>query len=133
MGLSAWDRQELDCIEEWLASSDPELASKLTTFSRLAVGEDMPAVERIGSGPSSARRRRVTRAHPAQPGRPRGHFGRSPKAVALWLVMTLALIVAAVTASHIGGAGTCTASSASCASQSQLLHHRLPDKDLRTH
>jgi hypothetical protein len=132
MGLSSRDRQELDCIEERLANSDPELASKLTTFSRLAAGEDMPERERIGSGLPSPLRRRVTGEHPAEPGRPRRHFGRSRRAVALWLVMTVALIVAAVTASHVGGSGTCTAWSAACASQSQLLHHRLPGAGLRT-
>jgi hypothetical protein len=131
MGLSFRDCQELDCIEERLASSDPELASKLLTFSRLTAGEDMPERERIRSGLPSTRRRLITRT-PAGPGRPRGHFGRSRTAVALWLVMTVALIVAAVTASHVGGAGRCTAWSAPCASQSQLLHHRLPDAGPRT-
>lgn len=121
MGLSSRDRQELGCIEERLVSSDPELASMLATFSRLVAGENMPERERIRTG-RAARRRRHESREPADPGRPRGRISRSRKAVALWLVMTVALIVAAVTASHIGGAGPCAAWSAACASQSQMLH-----------
>src|SRR5215469_11523826 len=43
MTISERDRQALGSIENRLAGSDPMLASMLNIFSRLAVGEEMPA------------------------------------------------------------------------------------------
>jgi hypothetical protein len=46
MTLSERDRQALGSIENGLVGSDPMLASMLNIFSRLAVGEEMPARKR---------------------------------------------------------------------------------------
>jgi Protein of unknown function (DUF3040) len=42
MSLSAHEQQALESIGDELTVSDPELASLLTTFTRLTAGEDMP-------------------------------------------------------------------------------------------
>ena len=47
MSLSASEQQALDSIEATLTSSDPELASQLAIFARLASGEEMPVRERV--------------------------------------------------------------------------------------
>jgi len=50
MSLTARERQALHAIEDWLAGSDPGLASRLATFIRLTCGEEMPAREKIQRG-----------------------------------------------------------------------------------
>ena len=57
MSLSAWERQTLDSIGNGLAESDPKLATLLTTFARLASGEEMPAAEEISQASWSSVRR----------------------------------------------------------------------------
>jgi len=57
MSLNEPQMQALGWIEDGLAGSDPRLASMLNIFSRLAVGEEMPAGEKI----------RVRRGRPAAP------------------------------------------------------------------
>jgi hypothetical protein len=47
MSLSASEQQALDSIEATLTSSEPELASQLAIFARLASGEEMPVRERV--------------------------------------------------------------------------------------
>jgi hypothetical protein len=47
MSLSASERQTLDSIEATLTSADPELASLLAIFARLASSEEMPVRERV--------------------------------------------------------------------------------------
>ena len=42
MSFTGLERQALGSIADGLAGSDPRLASMLTIFSRLAVGEEMP-------------------------------------------------------------------------------------------
>jgi Protein of unknown function (DUF3040) len=108
MGLSARDQQALDAIEDALASSDPGLTAMLTQFSRLAVGQDMPAREHIRD-----RRRHNARAR----GRPRWHLGWAVKSMALWLAITVALVVAALAARHAGGAGSCASWTIGCGTQ----------------
>lgn len=96
MSLSAWERQALNSIKDGLAGSDPELAALLSTFTRLASGEEMPAREKI---PASSRRalRRIRRARPRRgihrTGR-RLSFQRV--ALLLWLLTTAALIAIAL-------------------------------------
>jgi hypothetical protein len=90
MSLSAWEQQALDSIKDGLAGSDPQLAAMLTTFARLASAEDMPVRETIAAGSQ-----------------------RKPRnlqwiMLALWFVITAALITIAVVLSHGGGQGTCT-------------------------
>src|SRR5262245_58162575 len=65
MSFTELERQALGSIADGLAGSDPRLASMLTIFSRLAVGEEMPA-----RGKTRARRGRP--AAP-RPGRARRH------------------------------------------------------------
>ena len=50
MSLSAWEQQTLDSIKDGLVGSDPQLAALLTTFTRLASGEEMPVQEEILGG-----------------------------------------------------------------------------------
>jgi hypothetical protein len=50
MSFSAWEQQALDSIKDGLAGSDPQLAALLTTFTRLASGEEMPVQEDILAG-----------------------------------------------------------------------------------
>ena len=102
MSLSPWEQHALDSIKDGLAGSDPELTTLLSTFTRLASGEEMPAREPVRARkqrhPHRARRRR----HP-QPGKVRRHAHRAYQrlgfhrvALLLWLVITVALITTAV-------------------------------------
>ena len=60
------ETRALGSIADGLAGSDPRLASMLTIFSRLAVGEEMPAREktRVRRGRPAAHRPRRARRHP---------------------------------------------------------------------
>ncbi len=125
MGLSSRDRQALASIEGRLEGSDPRLASMLATFSRLAADEEMPARESIRAGRRRAvgqlRNRAGTADAGAEPGqRVRPRWRR--RALMLWLAMTLALIGAALAASHAGDSETCATWSAACASRARALH-----------
>jgi len=66
MSLNQSETQTLGTIADGLAGSDPRLASMLDIFSRLAVGEEMPAREknRVRRGRLAAHRPRRTRWHP---------------------------------------------------------------------
>jgi hypothetical protein len=70
MSLTQPETQALGAIADGLAGADPRLASMLTIFSRLAVGEEMPARQttRVRRGRPAVPRPR--RARPAVP-RPR--------------------------------------------------------------
>jgi len=76
MSLNQPETQALGAIADGLAGSDPRLASMLTIFSRLAVGEEMPAREKTERGAGG--RPPTVRAAPggtragAQPSRTRG-------------------------------------------------------------
>jgi hypothetical protein len=109
MGLSPREQHALNSIKEALAGS--ELAALLATFTRLAAGEEMPArrpvQERKQRHPRGARQRR----HPPQ-GKMRRHahrvylrLGFHRVALALWLVITVALITTAVAFDHSSQAG----------------------------
>jgi hypothetical protein len=50
MSLSAREQDALDSIREGLAGSDPALVARLTIFTRLASGKEMPAREKIQAG-----------------------------------------------------------------------------------
>jgi hypothetical protein len=96
MSVSAWEKQALDSIKDSLACSDPTLVARLTIFTRLASGEEMPAREKIhvGSG-------RVVR---------RSRLGLQQAVMLLWLVTTVALIAVALAYHRGGSQGTCTGS-----------------------
>ena len=105
MSLSAWEQDALDSIKDRLASSDPTLVARLTIFTQLASGEEMPAREKIRAGSREA----------VRPSRPRpvhtGRLGlRQTVPPLLWLVTTLVLIAFALVYSRGGSQGTCTGS-----------------------
>ena len=50
MSLSTSEQRALDSIKDGLAGSDPQLIALLTTFTRLASGEEMQAREEIQAG-----------------------------------------------------------------------------------
>jgi hypothetical protein len=133
MGLSAQDRQALDFIEDRLAASDPKLASMLATFSRLTAEEAMPLRENIHPVLRSRRRRRRGPTVPVEPGheasgaRNRRCWRR--QALALWFVITLALVGAALAAIHAGG-GLCPPRARGCAVQAPV--HRNGAQTVRT-
>lgn len=109
MSLSTWERQALDSIKDELASCDPALAARLTIFTRLASGEEMPAREKIHVGP----RRAVRRSRPGPRHTRRGYQRpglQQAVPLLLWLVTTVAVIAIALACSHGGGPGTCTRS-----------------------
>jgi Protein of unknown function (DUF3040) len=104
--LSAWEQQALDSIKDRLASSDPTLVARLTIFTRLASGEEMPAREEIHVGSRGA----VRRSRP-EPPRRRQRLGLHQAApMLLWLVTTVALIAVALSSNRGGSQGTCTGS-----------------------
>lgn len=86
MSLSTREQQALDSIEDRLAGSDPGLTSLLTTFTRLTEGEGFPERENIQA---------------PLPSRLRGKLAW----VLLWLVVSTALIGAALTLSRGAGSG----------------------------
>ncbi len=111
MSLSRWEQQALDLIKDGLASSDPRLVARLSIFTRLASGEEMPAREEL---PAGARRPRPRPRRPRR-GDGRGHahqvYQRTglPRVMPLlWLVITAALIVVALVCNRVGGHGGCT-------------------------
>jgi len=90
MSLTAWEQQALDSIRDGLTGSDPQLAALLTTFTRLASGEEMPAREEIPPG-----------------SRPRPRRADWWAVLLLWLGITAVLITVALVLNHKGGPGTC--------------------------
>jgi hypothetical protein len=114
MSLSAWEQQTLDSIRDGLAGSDPELVALLTTFTRLAADEEMPAREEIpaGSGRTTWRSPRTPR-HRCRAGgcpcsRPMPSRVRVQWVVMLvWLVVTVMMITAAVVMTRGGSQGSC--------------------------
>ncbi len=105
--MSAWERQALDSIKDGLASSDPTLAGRLTIFTRLASGEEMPAREKIHVGSRRAVRRSRPKPRPTR--RAYQRLG-SQQAMLLWLVISVALIAVALAYNRGGSQGTCTGS-----------------------
>jgi hypothetical protein len=98
MSLSAWEQRALDSIREGLASSDPTLVDRLAMFTRLASGEEMPALERVHVGPGrtggDARRVNMRLSLPQA-------------ALLLWLVITMVLIAVSLSVSRSGSQVTC--------------------------
>jgi hypothetical protein len=100
MSPDAWEQRALDSIKDRLAGSDPELARLLTTFTRLASGEEMPVREHLPARSQQAiRRSRRKRRHP--------HRGVARAALLLWLFVTVGLITTAVTLSRSGSQSAC--------------------------
>jgi hypothetical protein len=106
--LSTGEQQALDSIKDDLASCDPALAARLTIFTRLASGEEMPAREKVHA--SSRRVARRSRPEPRLTRRPHRRLGSQQAVMLLWLVITVALIATALASSHGGSQGTCARS-----------------------
>jgi hypothetical protein len=99
MGISPREQHALNSIKEALAGS--ELAALLATFTRLAAGEDMPPRGPVGVRKQERPRRARKRHPPRGKMRRRAHgvyqrLGFHRVALALWLVITVALITTAV-------------------------------------
>ena len=109
MSLSVWEQQALDSIKDRLAGSDPQLAALLTTFTRLASGEEMLVQEDILVG--SRRKPHHHRRVGASPRPIPGYVGVQWGILALLFVVVGTLITVALVLSHSdGGQGTCTGS-----------------------
>jgi len=98
MSLSRREQDALDSIKDGLASSDPMLVARLTIFTQLASGEEMPAREKIDARP----------LHTGRAGQRLGLPQTVP--MLLWLVTTVALIAVALVCNRSGSQGTCTRS-----------------------
>jgi hypothetical protein len=124
MSLSARDRQALGSIQDQLTGSDPQLASLMATFTRLASGEEMPAREDIpGGGPPPSSRAAARDTAAGMPSalwrRTRRRLGRQWALYLLWLTVAITLITVTL-AIRYGGGGSCTQSWAAlgaCAGQ----------------
>jgi hypothetical protein len=119
MNLNARERQALRTIEGGLAESDPDLVAKLATLARLMAPKDGPAAE-----PSTAGRRHVVISslagcvlRPPRHSHTRAHSRWGSAVLALWLVVSCALIATAAALSHGGSAGPCDVLVVHCDSQ----------------
>src|SRR3984957_17832053 len=108
MSLSTREQQALDSIKDDLAGCDPALVARLTIFTRLASGEEMPARERVHVGVRRVVRR--SRPEPRLSRRPYQRLGLQRAVILLWLVITVALIGVGLASSHGGSQGTCARS-----------------------
>ena len=108
MSLSAWEQQALDSIKDGLASADPTLVARLTIFTRLASGEEMPAREKIHADPQRAARRSLSGPLPTRQVHQRRVWQQAVPPL-LWLVTSVALIVVALVCNR-GSQDTCTGS-----------------------
>ncbi len=114
MSISHREQRTLDLIEDDLARSGQDLASKLAVFTRLAAGEEMPARERIRGA-----------VHPRAPWllsfpghqEPPRDAVQAPRWVNMriawrlvWLTVTFALLAVAVGFGHGAGNRACLAS-----------------------
>ena len=110
MSPDAWEQRALDSIRDGLAGSDPELAKLLATFTRLASGEDMPVREPPPARSLRAIRRSRRQRRPPHRGPVRRfcqRLGVERAALLLWLLITVGLIMTAVTLSRSGSQSAC--------------------------
>jgi hypothetical protein len=116
MSLSPKEQQALAFMEDGLAGSDPELASLLATFARLASDEEMPVREKI-----RASRHRATRHPHRNQSQRRGtarrdarrrclRLGWQQTMLLLWLAVTIALVAVALILNRDSRNGPCTES-----------------------
>jgi hypothetical protein len=103
MSLSAHEQQALESIGDELSVSDPELASLLTTFTRLTAGEDMPVREDQTRARWTTGHPRRHRHHRRQ--RPRHRAGRpaGSQRLRFWQGATLVLGIL-IAAAAVAGA-----------------------------
>jgi hypothetical protein len=116
MSLSARDRQALGSIQDQITGSDPQLASLMTMFTRLASGEEMPALEDIRTGGPRPRARaaagRIAARTPrALSRRTRRRLSQQLALYLLWLTVAITLITVTLAINCGSGApGSCTQS-----------------------
>src|SRR5271166_7211659 len=108
MSLSARDRQALGSIQDQINGSDPQLASLMTMFTRLASGEEMPALEDIRAGgprprARAAAGRTAARTPCALSRRTRRRLSRQPALYLLWLTVAITLITVTLAINCGGG------------------------------
>jgi len=118
VSLSAHDKEALDLIEEGLGATDPRFAALLSAFSQLTDGGEMPARERIrGAGRPSAFRGLLYRdSRPGRHTRSRQTFYWVT--VAVWLLISAAMVSVALVLSHSGPAACARGQGTGCASRS---------------
>lgn len=104
MTLSAWEQQALASIQDGLARSDPRLTALLATFTRLVSDEEMPVRYKVRARSrralchSSRGRRRCTRSQSRRrTGSVPRRFGLQQAILLVYVGMTVALIVMAMT------------------------------------
>ena len=109
MSLSAREWQALDSIEDQLAGSDPQLASLMATFTRLASGEEMPPRVDIRAGASPHGARAAAGDTGAEMSRALSRRTRRRRGLQpvlypylLWLTMAIALITVTLLINHGG-------------------------------
>jgi hypothetical protein len=124
MSLSTWEQQALNSIKDDLASCDPALVARLTIFTRLASGEEMPAREKVHVGSRQAVRR--PRPEPRHTRRAQQRLGLQQAVLLLWLVPTIAFIAMALAYNHGGGQGTCKGSWAAICTGATSAPHSVP-------
>jgi hypothetical protein len=122
MSLTPREEQILDSIKDRISRSDPGLASLLAIFTKLAVDEDMPLREdiriprRAPRRPGRKRWWRLRRVFGTPVGRACQRFGYQRLALALWLVISIALITTALLLNRSNsGAGCMPALTVACA------------------
>ena len=100
VSLSAHEQRTLSGIADELAASDPKLASILSVFNRLTRGEELP----IRHDADKGRRR-----EPDHSRRSRGRARKNRRtikvawrAIAVWILISAALITVGVMLSHTG-------------------------------
>lgn len=104
MSPVGWEHQALDSIQSALGHTDPNLASLLATFSRLASSDEMPAHEKIRSPLRRPPHR--SRSRPRRGKAPYGHRSPQRAMILTWLITSIAMITIAVILSH-GGPASC--------------------------
>jgi hypothetical protein len=113
MSLPARERRHLVVIQGMLNRSDPRLVSLFTIFSRLALEEEMPHLERL-----RVRADRMT----AHARRMRGAVFSRLRLIVITPVALVAAAAALLIGGWSGGPGACKATTAA----SQSAHRRAP-------
>jgi hypothetical protein len=131
MSISQHELHVLESIGNQLTASDPELAGLMAIFTRLTVGEKMPASEHIRVSWRWAARisRRIKRHRRHQARKPRGRrrLARQTRTMlVIWLLITASLISAAVALGGASGQNSCAMAWAIGCSQSAPAHSPRP-------
>jgi hypothetical protein len=126
VSLSAHDKEALDLIEEGLAGSDPRFAAKLSAFSQLTDGGEMPARERIRAAgrPAAFRGLLFRDSRPGRRTRPRRPLYWVT--VAVWLSISVTMIAVALVLSHSSAATCARGQGTGCANRSAPSAPRVP-------